>query len=53
MKKSKKPDPLAERPNLDWSKAVRGKYYERAIAAKKDVATRSTKRPVRQRSSAA
>jgi hypothetical protein len=22
-------DPLAERPNLDWSKAVRGKYADR------------------------
>ena len=26
MKKSVKADPLAERPNLDFSKAVRGKY---------------------------
>ncbi len=26
MKKSAKPDPLAERPNLDFSKGVRGKY---------------------------
>lgn len=30
MKKSPEPDPLTERPNLDFSKAVRGKYYERA-----------------------
>jgi hypothetical protein len=29
MKKSPEPDPLAERPNLDFSKGVRGKYYER------------------------
>jgi hypothetical protein len=28
MKKTKS-DPLAERPNLDWSKAVRGRYAER------------------------
>ena len=27
MKKATKPDPLAERPNLDFSKGVRGKYY--------------------------
>jgi len=27
MKKTKT-DPLAERPNLDWSKAVRGRYAE-------------------------
>jgi len=26
MKKSPEPDPLAERPNLDFSKGVRGKY---------------------------
>lgn len=26
MKKSAKPDPLAERPNLDFSKGVRGKH---------------------------
>jgi hypothetical protein len=26
MKKSSKRDPLAERPNLDFSKGVRGKY---------------------------
>jgi hypothetical protein len=30
MKKSPEPDPLAERPNLDFSKGVRGKYYDRA-----------------------
>ena len=27
MKRSAKSDPLAERPNLDFSKGVRGKYY--------------------------
>ncbi|HEX5283521.1 MAG TPA: hypothetical protein VFW30_05330 [Bryocella sp.] len=27
MKKSAKVDPLAERPDLDFSKAVRGKYH--------------------------
>lgn len=26
MKKSREPDPLAPRPNLDFSKGVRGKY---------------------------
>lgn len=31
MKKTKS-DPLAERPNLDWSKAVRGRYAERMKA---------------------
>jgi hypothetical protein len=30
MKRSLEPDPLAERPNLDFSKGVRGKYYDRA-----------------------
>lgn len=29
MKKSLELDPLAERPNLDFSKGVRGKYYGR------------------------
>lgn len=29
MKKSAKLDPLAERPNLDFSKGVRGKYAQR------------------------
>jgi hypothetical protein len=29
MKRSPEPDPLAERPNLDFSKGVRGKYFER------------------------
>lgn len=29
MKKSPEPDPLAERPNLDFSKGVRRKYYNR------------------------
>ncbi len=29
MKKSAKLNPLAERPNLDWSKAVRGRYADR------------------------
>ena len=29
MSKAKQPDPLAPRPNLDFSKAVRGKYYGR------------------------
>lgn len=29
MKRSPEPDPLAERPNLDFRKGVRGKYYER------------------------
>ena len=29
MKKSVKLDPLAERPNLDFSKGVRGKYSNR------------------------
>jgi len=28
MKKTKS-DPLAERPNLDWSKAIRGRYADR------------------------
>ena len=27
-KKSPEPDPLAERPALDFSKGVRGKYYK-------------------------
>ena len=27
MKKSPKPDPLAERPNIDFSKGIRGKYF--------------------------
>jgi hypothetical protein len=27
MKKSTKPDPLAKRSNLDFSKGVRGKYF--------------------------
>lgn len=29
MKKSPEPDPLAERPNLDFSKGVRGKHVRR------------------------
>jgi hypothetical protein len=29
MKKAKELDPLAPRPNLDFSKGVRGKYFER------------------------
>jgi hypothetical protein len=29
MKRSPEPDPLAERPNLDFRKGVRGKHYER------------------------
>jgi hypothetical protein len=29
MKKSPERDPLAERPALDFSKGVRGKYYDR------------------------
>ncbi len=29
MKKASKTDPLAERPALNFSKGVRGKYYER------------------------
>lgn len=29
MKKSREPDPLAERPTLDFSKGVRGKHYKR------------------------
>jgi len=29
MKKTTKIDPLAERPALDFSKGVRGKYYDR------------------------
>jgi hypothetical protein len=28
MSKSKELDPLAPRPNLDFSKGVRGKYYD-------------------------
>jgi hypothetical protein len=32
MSKAKKLDPLAPRPNLDLSKAVRGKYYDRMKA---------------------
>ena len=34
MKKSAELNPLAERSNLDFSKGVRGKHYERAIAAR-------------------
>ncbi len=29
MKKTSELDPLRERPDLDFSKAVRGKYYDR------------------------
>ena len=29
MKKASELDPLRERPDLDFSKGVRGKYYER------------------------
>lgn len=29
MKRSPEPDPLAERPDLDFRKGVRGKHYER------------------------
>jgi hypothetical protein len=29
MKKSREPDPLAERPTLDFSKGVRGKHHKR------------------------
>jgi len=29
MKKSPEPNPLAERPNLDFSKGVRGKHRDR------------------------
>ena len=29
MKKAAEPDPLAPRPNLDFSKGVRGKYFNR------------------------
>jgi hypothetical protein len=29
MKKSREPDPLAERPALDFSKGTRGKYHQR------------------------
>lgn len=29
MKRSPEPDPLAERPNLDFRKGVRGKHHER------------------------
>jgi hypothetical protein len=29
MKKSREPDPLAERSTLDFSRGVRGKYYKR------------------------
>jgi hypothetical protein len=32
MKKVRELDPLAPRPNLDLSKAVRGKYYDRMQA---------------------
>jgi hypothetical protein len=32
MKKSPELDPLAPRPNLDFSKGVRGKYYDRMKA---------------------
>jgi hypothetical protein len=32
MKKSPELDPLAPRPNLDFSKGVRGKYHERMQA---------------------
>jgi hypothetical protein len=30
MKRSPEPDPVPERPNLDFRKNVRGKYYDRA-----------------------
>ncbi len=29
MKNAPKLDPLAERPNLDFRKGIRGKYYDR------------------------
>ncbi|MEO6804619.1 MAG: hypothetical protein ABI286_00040 [Edaphobacter sp.] len=29
MKKAAEPDPLAPRPNLDFSKGVRGKHFKR------------------------
>ncbi len=32
MSKANQPDPLAPRPNLDFSKGVRGKYYDRMQA---------------------
>jgi hypothetical protein len=32
MSKPSKPDPLAPRPRLDFSKGVRGKYYDRMQA---------------------
>jgi hypothetical protein len=32
MSKASQLDPLATRPNLDFSKAVRGKYYDRMQA---------------------
>jgi hypothetical protein len=32
MSKANQPDPLAPRPNLDFSKGVRGKYYDRMKA---------------------
>jgi hypothetical protein len=32
MNKPKELDPLAPRPNLDFSKGVRGKYYDRMQA---------------------
>ena len=32
MSKAKQLDPLAPRPNLDFSKGVRGKYYDRMQA---------------------
>ena len=32
MSKTEELDPLAPRPNLDFSKGVRGKYYERMQA---------------------
>jgi hypothetical protein len=31
MSKAKQLDPLAPRPNLDFSKGVRGKYYDRLL----------------------
>ena len=34
MKKSAELDPLAERPNLDFSKGVRGKHHDRAMASR-------------------
>ena len=34
MKNSNELDPLRERPELDFSKGVRGKHYDRALAAR-------------------